>query len=180
MRVVLPLIMVASRSQGWIGPGSCRRSFRRALLGDGLGDAQILQTVPDADDGFGFTANDAAEVFDLARERVVVRHLGDTDVERFPPRAILRSGIGLHAHRRHRQRTERAGDHVAVLVGIACVRLVLLRGLLPAARAGRRVRQHERSEGTVREAQVDRHGVLDREAARRARRKGLHRDDLTA
>jgi hypothetical protein len=36
-------------------------------FGDGLGNAQILQAVPGADDGFDFPSNHAPEVFDLMR-----------------------------------------------------------------------------------------------------------------
>jgi len=94
------------------------------------------------------------------------------------PAGLVR--VAGEPHRRHRERTHRADDEVAVVaVGAGgAVARVLAGRVLPASVGRSGVRQQERAQRPVREPERDRRGVLDRKAARRVGREGLDRDDL--
>ncbi len=119
----------------------CQRPSRCARgLGDRLGDAQIPQSVARADQRRGFSPDDAPEVLELQRNRIGAFHLGDTHVERRPPRSVACARVGLQAHGRYRQRAQSPRDDVTILIRMRRVRFVLARRLLPTARACRGVR----------------------------------------
>ena len=130
--------------------------------------------------GYCEAPHHCAEMLHLVLERILPHQARDADFERLPPRLVLGAGIGLQAHRRNREAAHRAGDDVAILVVVRRIARVLLRRVLPASLARRGVRQHERAERAVGEADEDRHRVLDREVAGGVRRECLHGDDLAA
>lgn len=83
-------------------PGCCTVNFHEAGLGlagrarvnggsgsgcfaDSLGDSQVLQTVPRADDRFSLATRDLAEVFDLPTQWIFARHVGNRDLEGLEP-----------------------------------------------------------------------------------------------
>ena len=125
--------------------------------------------VAGADKGFGLAANDGAEMLDLVLERVALDDSHHAHFKFLPPRAVFGPGIGFEPHGRHRQSAVGAGDDVAVLIGVARVGLVLLRCLLPAARAGGGVGQQKGAEHAVGKTQIDRHRVFHGKAAGRVR-----------
>src|SRR5262249_33942174 len=135
-------------------------------LRDRLDHAQVLQAVAPGDERLFLAADHLAEMRYLPRERVIALERKRLRLEWLEPPAILVAPAATQAHRGTGEGATAADDHVRILVGIRRVRPVLLRRLLPALRRCRRVREQERAERGVGEAQVDRDRVLDLELAR--------------
>jgi len=114
----------------------------------------------------------------LARQRIGALHRDDVGLEgRGPGRlAVVRS----QPHRRHAERSARAGERVAVLVGTMRVDRIFAARLLPAPRRRGGIRKHERRQCSARKPHHDRRRVFDDETPARRRRDRLHFDDFAA
>ena len=122
-----------------------------------------------------------AEMLHLPHDRVRALHRHRADVERLPPRPVLGTGDRSSAAGSAPKDCRGAGDHVAVLVVVARISLVLLGSLLPAARAGGGIREHEAAERAPSAnwrlmATVSSTG----KGAHRVRGDGLHGSDFPA
>src|SRR5450830_428993 len=156
MRIFIACLSVLLESGG--DQGTSKKFDRVAAggrAGDGFGHPQVGQAVARTHQRGRFATHHSPEMRHLLHDRIVAHQAHHTHLERLPPGGLAGAGVGFEPHRRNRQAALGAGDDVTVLVIVTWIGLVFLRGLLPAARAGRGVRQHEAAQHAIGKAQVD-------------------------